>query len=105
MSKIGHLRLILNGPSELDRPLLSRRKGGGEQLLGEGNGISLHLEFRVNMGASHCAGHWSLNYLAINAYHCLFTFIFYKALLYDGRDSWFCLYSICLRVDKDKVRN
>lgn len=34
MSKIGHLTVILDGPRELDGPLLPRLKGGGEQLLG-----------------------------------------------------------------------
>lgn len=46
-----HLRIILRGPRELDGPLLFRWKGGDEQLLGERNGISLHLKVILD----HCA--------------------------------------------------
>lgn len=89
VSKTGHFRVILNGPRELDGPLLSRLKGGGKQLLQKGNS-SLHL--KVNLEASCCLDCWSHYCLAINSWHRLFhLFVFYKALLYKDRGSWFFL--------------
>lgn len=95
LSKIGHLRVILNCPRELDGPLLSWLKGGGEQLLREGNGISLHL--KVQLGSkplcrqleSLMSGHKHMPPSLPPSY---FT-------------RQYCLYSICLWVDKDKEGN
>ena len=54
MSKIGHLRVKLNGPRGLDGQLFSRLKVGGEQLLREG--ISLHLEVLGKLATAQTAG-------------------------------------------------
>lgn len=41
-SEIRHMRVIPNGLSELNGPIMSNLIGGGEQLLREGDAISLH---------------------------------------------------------------
>lgn len=100
MSKIGHFTNTLNVPRELDycpkRPVWTIR----EQLLTEGNGISLHFCIRVNLGARHCTDFWSHYHLAIKTYQHLFLL---RILQGPGmaRDSWFCLFSIFLWVVKE----
>lgn len=96
--RIGRLRVILNGPVELSHCFPDGKAEEGSYW---GRAIALvFIQSSSQLGPQRRLWESLVSNAAVSSF-----FVFYKSLLYAGRDSWFCLSSICLRVDKDKEGN
>lgn len=99
LCKMAQLRVRLKDPRNLEKPLLSDRKVEKSSYMGRAM-ASVFISLLVSLG--RCAAcevfmMWPQTHATVSS-----NFVFYRIMFYNGRDSWFYPFGICLLGGKDK---